>query len=898
MVLAHGEADAVTLIAREGKLSVFRAELRHALAGRGRVVIVTGPVATGRTELLVAFAAEARRQGVRFLSLTTSPATKARALAVVKQLDRELRQREETTRPEASPSGVLPDQMWDLCDRLLRRADREPLVIGVDDVHDADPASRLFLTHLARQLTASRVLLVLTAPITADGVDPIIATELVYQPHCRQIVLDTLSVADVGALVADEADEPTADRLAPELHAVSGGSPLLLRGLLHDRLADMDRACAFGGLSSAVARFLHRCDPVARRVAYGLAVLTEPSDAVTLGRLLDVTGEVTRRAMDALTVAGLLGDGYFRHPGVRAAVMKEIPADERSALHLRAARLMHDHGAAATTVARHLVAADDPTCNWAVELLYEAAEQANTDGDVTLVLDSLELACRASATDAQRVASFAMLARAEWRINPTLAARHMGRLTAAVRDGVLADRHVEPLANWLLWCGRAEEAMALARTESWPADSAGSLDRRTRRPVWLAWLYPGVARNSPECHPPETPDNATLVLNPMLHAATLLTRTLSQGAGRETNGEAERILHGAMLHERTLQVLTSLSAMVLGDRLGEAAHWCDFLRTSAASRRAPTIEALFSAVRAEIALRQGDLSAAERHAVAALGLISPKAWGVAVGMPVATLVRTLTAMGRHDAAADQFRIPTPNTLFQTVFGLFYLRARGGHFQATGRLSAALLDFRTCGELMDRWELGPALLPWRSDAAMACLGLGRTAEARKLVAAQLDLLAPDHHLARGITLRAEAAVGPAKRRPALLRRAADLLRECGARLELAHTLADLGRAYEQVGRPKLAGGAFGEARALARQCGAGQLLADLTRHPGPAEPEPSARLSDAERRVAELAARGHTNRQIAATLYLTVSTVEQHLTRVYRKMNVSSRADLRLDFANS
>jgi DNA-binding CsgD family transcriptional regulator len=51
------------------------------------------------------------------------------------------------------------------------------------------------------------------------------------------------------------------------------------------------------------------------------------------------------------------------------------------------------------------------------------------------------------------------------------------------------------------------------------------------------------------------------------------------------------------------------------------------------------------------------------------------------------------------------------------------------------------------------------------------------------------------------------------------------------------------------------------------------------------------LSDAERRVAALAADGYSNREISAKLYITVSTVEQHLTRVYRKLNVSRRADL-------
>jgi len=52
------------------------------------------------------------------------------------------------------------------------------------------------------------------------------------------------------------------------------------------------------------------------------------------------------------------------------------------------------------------------------------------------------------------------------------------------------------------------------------------------------------------------------------------------------------------------------------------------------------------------------------------------------------------------------------------------------------------------------------------------------------------------------------------------------------------------------------------------------------------------LTEAELKVAALAAQGHTNQQIAGMLFITVSTVEQHLTRVYRKLRVNRRADLR------
>ncbi|MFE0516040.1 helix-turn-helix transcriptional regulator, partial [Streptomyces sp. NPDC058964] len=59
-------------------------------------------------------------------------------------------------------------------------------------------------------------------------------------------------------------------------------------------------------------------------------------------------------------------------------------------------------------------------------------------------------------------------------------------------------------------------------------------------------------------------------------------------------------------------------------------------------------------------------------------------------------------------------------------------------------------------------------------------------------------------------------------------------------------------------------------------------------------ELDAKLSESEKRVAMLAVHGHTNREIALKLYITVSTVEQHLTRVYRKLNITRRQDLPVD----
>ena len=137
----------------------------------------------------------------------------------------------------------------------------------------------------------------------------------------------------------------------------------------------------------------------------------------------------------------------------------------------------------------------------------------------------------------------------------------------------------------------------------------------------------------------------------------------------------------------------------------------------------------------------------------------------------------------------------------------------------------------------------------------------------------------------MALRLLAATRRTTLRPALLEEAALILQRCGDRFELALALTDLGRAHHVLGD---------SVRARTAERRVGFLIGEPPGAEGrDAAPEAASAtdLSDAELRVAELAARGMTNRQISERLYVTVSTVEQHLTRVYRKLGVNRRSEL-------
>jgi DNA-binding NarL/FixJ family response regulator len=133
---------------------------------------------------------------------------------------------------------------------------------------------------------------------------------------------------------------------------------------------------------------------------------------------------------------------------------------------------------------------------------------------------------------------------------------------------------------------------------------------------------------------------------------------------------------------------------------------------------------------------------------------------------------------------------------------------------------------------------------------------------------------------------------------LLREAIELLDSSPAQLECAHAYADLGAALRGVGSVEEARGALRIAVELAHHCGAhalaeaalGELRATGAR-PRRRVTTGKGALTPSERRIAELAAAGCQNREIAEALFVTTHTVEFHLRNTYRKLEIASRTEL-------
>lgn len=215
--------------------------------------------------------------------------------------------------------------------------------------------------------------------------------------------------------------------------------------------------------------------------------------------------------------------------------------------------------------------------------------------------------------------------------------------------------------------------------------------------------------------------------------------------------------------------------------------------------------------------------------------------------------------------------------------------------------AALRDFMAAGELMTAWGIDlPALVPWRASCAEAYQRIGDRAKAAELVDAQLNLVSESNSAALGATLRVLANTHELADRPPMLKKAVDEIQAGGDRLELAKVLADLGRTHHELNETSRARMVVRRAWHVAQDCRADAVCRELQPHMSaedlkpagvPGETDRLALLTSAEYRTAALARHGYTNREIARKLFITVSTVEQHLTRTYRKLKVGNRADL-------
>ena len=289
---------------------------------------------------------------------------------------------------------------------------------------------------------------------------------------------------------------------------------------------------------------------------------------------------------------------------------------------------------------------------------------------------------------------------------------------------------------------------------------------------------------------------------------------------------------------------------------------------------------------------------AEAEALSVLATVSLHA--IARAMLLSCLLHTMTErtdpatwqpfLAEHDLDGD---------LSGRVMGGMLLYARGQLRLAAGDAHDALEDFEKLHHRDEISGLHTPAIPSSGPRALAHLQLGDRDAARALADDELEQArrwgAPS---ALGYALRTVGLVAGGSDGIELLRDSVTAVQHSPAQLEHARSLTDLGGALRRAGHRREAQQVLRQGLDVADRCGALRLarrareeLIATGARPRRAALHGRDALTPSERRVAQLAADGLGNREIAQALFVTTRTVEGHLTNTYTKLNIRARSEL-------
>jgi DNA-binding CsgD family transcriptional regulator len=929
---------------REHELAEVTAALGEAGAGRGCAVVIEGDAGLGKTRLLQ----EARRAGssagLEVLSARATDLERDFPFSLVQQLFGgwlaaiPAHEREALLEGAGAARGALgldpsQDPTYDSFAVLhalywvtAALTDTRPLLLVVDDAHTADAASLDYLRFLLPRLDELPVLLVLAArphePNPPEGLSPILTDTSV-----RHLPLSPLSAAAAAALLTQELGNEADPGFAAACYEVSGGNPFLVCELV--RTLEQDQIEATARQAEAVRKLapervmrmvlarIGQFPPEAAALARSLAVLGEDSELHLVAELAGADLGESRRVVDQLRAAAIFDAGAglrFSHPLVRNAIYADMPVGEREAAHTEAAGLLRVRNASPEQIATQLLASQAREERATVETLIEAGERALATGAARSAIAYLTRALAEPPPPDLRAETLGPLLTASIRAtDDSVTAEIEADLLAEMeRDPSLRGEWIPKLTLWMSFRrGRFDEAIAMLKEAAELAVAEGDVELACRLDVQLRPLRIFASSTSVERPEADLPSYADR-LDPngpgaRLAAAMEIVSALRSGTASQVLDAAERALaNDCSIFAEEQESFVSMMAVVAlaaADEMNAARYGAERAFAIARGRDVSSdfIRAWY--LRAVVAWNFGELAAAEADMRQGLNLA--KLAGVVPVVLLAAapfLVDISIERDELEAAEAELRIygmPSGPIPENSPFGL--LRLKRGQLRAErGEFDRAAEDLATLANQVGATGLGPVPIAAASPfAARALVATGELSQARELVAG-VEVLARRWGAPTTVSqaLRAAAVVQGGEEGVELLEEAMALMAGSPKRLLRAHALADLGAALRGLGRAPDAREPLREAFQLARQCGAVRLAkrtqaelqesgVSMRRY----TPIGAESLTPSERRVAELAAAGMSNRQIAQALFVTLKTVEAHLSAAYDKLDISSRKQL-------
>jgi DNA-binding CsgD family transcriptional regulator len=801
-------------------------------------------------------------------------------------------------------------------------AEERPLALVIDDAHWADDASARFVAYLASRLKRLPAAVLLARRPREPGRDPGVLDQIARHPDTQHVELAPLSHAAVGALTQEALGDAEPDLVTACLDATAG-NPFYL----HELLRELSRRSDAGGAIDAatvgtvapaeVARnVLVRLGPrdtAPARLARAVAVFGERAPLAQAAELADLEIDAASRALDDLAGVAILERGEplsFAHPLVVRVVYDDLAAGERSELHLRAAHMLARDGFEPQRVAMHLLAGGRRGDPWAVDALCAAARSAQAQGASEAAADYLARALEEPPAPEQRAWLLSELGRVEATLGRASAAERLLAALDIATDAQERARLLFELGRALTVAGelmRAADSFEAGIAEL--DDPSSELGRELRAAWWMAARTdtrlrarvaaagePDLIADGQEPTPGQRQLLAQLALQrafegrPPAHLRALAERAWGDGALLAAEGS-----DGV-----TWSLVTG--ALMAADELERELEICEEVVTDARRRGSPMAYATLCYCRGWPLLWRGQVDEALADFQTTMAARAD-GWATFVGAAAAGLALALVESGAVAEARSTLALldDTRPELERSLEYMLVLIAHGRVQAAEGRPAEALESSLRVGEMLRAVGFdAPNLFPWHADAVFSAVLAGEPRRARELAP---DALADARRCgvpnAIARALRARAATERGGHAIETLREAVAVLADSPPRLERAHVLVDLGAALRRGHRRadaveplsqglRLAGG--GGARALVERAQTELAAAGF----GPARDRTGVEadtLTPSERRVAQLAADGHSNREIAQMLFVTVKTVEYHLANTYRKLDIRRRGQL-------
>jgi DNA-binding NarL/FixJ family response regulator len=910
--VAAAEQRSEQIIGREQEFAVLEAFLGGDSSCR-TMVLVGGP-GIGKTTLWDAGLRSARESGRRLLTARPSGAeTQFAYSALVDLLDDVgaddlaelaapqrhaleaaiLRAEPAETRPEPSAIAV------GFLNALRAVTARAPVLVAVDDVQWLDPPSADALSYAARRLEDEDVRFLLAKrPSKASALE-----QALERPGVELLEVGPLSLGATRRLLLVRLGLALPRRLLRRLFESSQGNAMfaleLGRTLLNGELPQIGEEIPFPDtLEELIGTRVTGLSPEAGRAL--LAVALSPGGL----RLQQLESLVEPGAIDQIVDAGVLAVEADRarpaHPLLAAAALRHSRPSQRAALHASLAGVMGDE----VRRARHLAAAVTAPDADVAAVIAAAANVADARGARYEAAELAEHALRLTPREERLEHSDRLLSLADYLAK----AGELQRVTELLEPEIGALPRGGPRARaWLL----LSDGAGAATQEEYQR----YLDRALAEGEGDAGLHAMVlarrANNAAAVHVTRLQDAEAWALEALVDArhAGLDVEQLALYAlawARSFRGRPIDDLLDRTADRRDIRHLRSSLERVACDRfawrgqLGEARAIVTRLLSLAEERgESRSYYGLLSQL-CEIELRGGDVDL-----VAQLLDEWEQASSDRFVAPVYERCRFVAAVLRGVPAeierwADDViaRSETLGTGWDLLEGL---RARGIADLFARRLEPAAVSLRRVWDYTVQEGIeDPGAFPVAPDLVEALAELGELDEARA-VAGRLRELSErqEHPWGLATAKRCDALVALAgsdfdEHAAEALADAAAAYRALGLRFDHARCLLSRGRAERRfrkwgAARASLEGAADGFDR-MGATGWAEAARSELARV-GARRPRAAGELTEAERRVVELAVQGLSNKEIAGSLVVTVPTVEAHLSRAYRKLGVRSRTQL-------